>query len=385
MGYTVKKNIKIAVKEESTEGTYQAPSAGSDFIQAQEDGIELNGSKETLEINVIGQGLSKAAPRVGLESANGSLGVYMKSGSSATSEPEYGVILESLLGTKRSMSAALTSGTGHTTTVINVSDTSDLKVGDIVVIKESGGYHTSPITSLVTDTSITLLVAMDSAPSDNVDIEAFTSYVPADDSHPSYSVSKYVEDEVLEQAVGCKTTSLAVESFTTGQIASMKFGFEGASFSRSLSTIGYTPSYDTSETPIILDACIYQDGNLVSINDFTLNVENTLGWIKDTCNGKVSSRVTARTISGTINPYKQDDSVSNFTKFDTNAPFSLFITAHNPNGTTGEYNESVSFYIPRCVISELGEGDIDGVLTDNITFQASSEDGTIKELYISVS
>lgn len=383
MAYTIKKNIKVAAVVESTEGTYAPPASGADFIQAQEDGIEVSGSKDTLELNVIGTGLSKVAPRVGLESATGSLGVYMKAGSSASAEPEYGIMLESLLGAKRS-SASQVSGTTHTTSVINVSDTSSYKVGDIVVIKEAGDYHTSPIASLVTNTSITLLIPMDSAPADAVVIEAFTSYVPADDSHPSYSVSKYVEDEVLEKAVGCKTTSLSVESFSTGQVASLKMGFEGADYTRSLTTIPYTPSYDTSETPIILDACIHQDGNVIQVNDFTLNVENTLGWIKDTCNGKSASRITSRMVSGTINPYKQDDSIANYTKFDSNTPFSLVITAHNP-GATGEYSESISFYMPVCVITELGEGDIDGVLTEAISFSANSVDGTIKELYISIS
>lgn len=384
MGYTIKKNIKVAVKKESTEGTYSAPTSGDDFIQAQEDGIELNGTRDTLEINVIGQGLSKSAPRVGLESASGSLGVYMKAGSTPSTAPEYDVMVESLMGEKRN-SALITSAIDHTTTVINITDTSSLKVGDIVVIKESNKYHTSPITAVSANTSITLLVARDSDFSDNVEVEAFTTYVPSNDNHPSYSVSKYVEDEVLERAVGCKTTSLAVESFSTGQTASFKMGFEGANYNRSLSTVPHSPTYDTSETPIILDACIYQDGVKIPVNDYTLNIENALGWIKDTCNGKVSSRVTDRSISGTINPYKQDDSVSNYTKFNSNQPFSLYITAHNPTSEAGEYSESISFYIPQCIITELTEGDIDGVLTDQLTFMASSEDGTIKEVYISIS
>ena len=384
MGYSIKKNIKVAIKIEGTEGTYEAPAAGADFIQAQEDGIEMAGPKDTLELNVIGTGLSKVAPRVGLESATGAMAVYMKSGSSATAEPEYGPLVESLLGSTRS-SIAITSGVSHTTDTINVSSTADLAIGDIVVIKESAGYHTSPIISLVANTSFTMLVAMSGAPADAVVVEAFTTYVPTDDSHPSFSVSKYVEDAVLEQAVGCKATTMSVESFSTGQVASMNFGYEGSDYTRSLAAPAFTPAYDTSETPIILDACIYQDGVKIEVNDFTLSVENSLGWIKDTCNGKQTSRVTNRAISGTINPYKLDDSVANFTKFDTNAPFSLFITAHNPAATAGEYAESVSFYLPVCIITELAEADIDGVLTDAISFSANSVDGTIKELYISMS
>lgn len=385
MGVIIKKNIKVAIEEESTEGTYQAPAGSSSYIQAQEDGIEVTGSKDTLELNVIGTGLSKVAPRVGLESATGSLGVYMKSGSSATVEAEYGVLIDSLLGSKRTMSAALTSGTTHTTTVINVADTSDLNVGDIVVIKETGDYHTSPIASIVTNTSFTMLVPAANAPANAVDVEAFTTYVPSDSGHASYSVSKYLEDVVLEQAVGCKTTSLSVESFSTGQVASMKFGFEGADYTRSITASPFTPVYDTSETPVILDACVYQDGVLFPINDFTLSVENSIGWLTDTCNGKVTSRVTNRVVSGTINPYTADDSVANFTKFDGNTPFSLFVTAHNPSSTAGEYSESVSFYLPVCTTTEFAAGDKDGVMTDAISFSCNSVDGTVKELYISIS
>lgn len=384
MAYTIKKNLKVALKKETTEGTYEAPSSGADFVQALEDGIEVNGAKETLELNTIGTGLSKVSPRVGLESASGSVGVYMKAGSNPTSEPQYGIMMESLLGSKRSLSAPLATGTGHTSSTIQVSDTSELEVGDIVVIKEAGEYHTSPISAVDNNTSIDLLLPAGSAPSDGVEIEAFHTYVPDDQGHPAYSISKYVEDAVLEQAVGCKTTTLSLESFSTGQIASFSMGFEGADHDRNLTPLPFTPSYDTSETPIILDACIWQDGNKIEVNEFTLNVENTLGWLKDTCNGKTTSRITNRTVSGTINPYKEDDSITNFDKFDSNESFSLVITAHNPT-QAGEYKESVSFYMPECTITELAEADIDGVLTEAITFNANSVDGTVKELYISVS
>ena len=383
MGVTIKSKIKFATVIESTEGTYDAPASGADFIQAQADSIEMKGSKDTLEINVIGRGLSKVAPRVGLESGTGTVGVYMKAGSSATVEPEYGPLLESLMGSKRN-SASVTSGVGHSSTLINVASTTNLKVGDIVVVKESGDYHTSPIASLVTNTSITLLIAAAGAFSDNVVVEAFTSYVPTDDSHPSFSASKYVEDAVLEKIVGCKTTSLSIESFSSGQVAIIKMGFEGSNYTRSLSAPAYTPSYDTSETPVISDACIWQDGVKIKINDFTLNVENSLGWIKDTCNGKQSSRITNRVISGSINPYKQDNDISDYTKFDSNSPFSLVITARNP-GSTGEYSESISFYLPLCSITELTEGDIDGLLTDQINFSAITGNDDLKELYISIS
>jgi hypothetical protein len=384
MAYTVKNNTKIGVMKEVTEGTYVAPAAATDFIQVLSDGVEINPSRELLERNVLGTGLGKINPRTGLKSVKGSVPCYMRAASTAVGVPESDALLESLMGTKRN-SASYISGSTHTTTVINVAATAGFKVGDIVVVKQAGAYHTSPIVSLVTDTSITLLVAMASAPANAVVIEAFTTYVPANSGHPSLSVSKYVEDAVLEQATGVKVNSFSLDSFSTGKIASMKFGFEGLDFDRSLTAPPFTPSYDTSETPVILDACIWQDGVKISVNEITLSIENTIGFIQDTCDGKKASRVTARTVKGTINPYKENNSIANFTKFNTNAPFSLFVTAHNATSTAGQYKESVSFYLPNCLINELAEGDIDGVLTDAISFSANTVDGSIGEVFISVS
>jgi hypothetical protein len=384
MAYTIKNNIKVAIKVESTAGVYAPPSTGAYYIQVQSDGLEISPSRETLERNVLGVGLGKIANRSGLKSVSGSIPVYMKSGSTAGSAPEYGPMIESLLGQKRS-SASVTSGSTHTSSVINVASTTNLKVGDIVVIKKAGAYHTSPIASVVLNTSITLLIPMASAPANAVVIEAFTNYVASESGHPSLSVSKYVENAVLEQATGCKTTAMSLEGFTTGQLASLKFSVEGLDFDRSLTApAGGTPSYDTSETPVILKASIYQDGVKIGVNEFSLSVENTLGFIQDTFNGKISSRITERKVTGSINPYKQDDSISQFTNFNSSTPFSLFVTAYNPTSTAGEYKESVSFYLPICVINELSEADQDGVLTEAISFSAHTADGS-PEIYISVS
>lgn len=384
MGYTIKNNTKVAVMKETTEGEYVAPSSGSDFVQAMADGLEMSPSRELLERNVLGTGLGKINPRLGLKSVTGSIPVYMRAGSTATAATESDYLLESLMGSKRS-SASIISGTAHTASVIKVASTTNLKVGDTVVVKAAGAYHKSPIASLVANTSITLLIPCDVAPSDAVVIEAFTTYVPANTGHPALSISKYIEDAILEQATGCKVKSMSLDSFTTGQIASMKFTFEGLNFDRSLTAPAYAPVFDTSETPVILDAYIYQDGVKIQVNEFAFSIENTLGYIQDTDAGKSSSRVTARSVGGSMNPYKSNTSVANFNKFNTNTPFSLFVTAHNPTGVNGQYKESVSFYFPNCLTTELGEGDQDGVLTDAISFSANTVDGSIQEVYITVS
>lgn len=388
MGFTIKNNTKIALKKETTEGTYAPPSAGSDYVLILADGLEMTPARETLERNILGLGLSKVVPRQGLKSVSGSLPVEMRASNVAGAEPEYGLMMESLLGKKRS-AVSVTTKTGNTTDTLQIEDAdiAKFKVGDIVMIKEAGAFHISPIVTVTTGTgtaTIVLEIPASASFSDAVVIEAFTTYYAGNDGHPAFSVSKYVEDAVCERAIGAKCVSMSLESFQTGQVASFNFGFEGLNFDRVLQAPqGGTPSYDSSLTPIILDACIYQDGQEIYVNEFTLSIENTLGFIQDTCNGKQSSRVTARTVSFTINPYKPNDSVAQFTKFNASTPFSLFIRAYNPTAVAGEKKEVVAFYMPHCVINEIGEADLDGVLQDTLTGSANAVDTNVSELYIS--
>lgn len=388
MGYTIKKNTKLAIEEESTQGTYVTPSSGSSFVQAKSDGLEMTGAKELLERELLGMGLSRATPRTGLKSATGTIPVEMKAGSTEGDKPEYGLLIKSLLGSV-SESTSSTTKTGNTDSRLEIEDAdiSKYQVGDVVVVKESGAYHTSPITA-VDDSAgaayIDLLVSADSSFSDNVEVAAYCTYKGADSGHTPLSITKYVEDARKEWTVGAIATSLAVNNFTTGQLADLQIGFEGLDFDEKLEAPAYTPAYDTSETPVILDACIWLDGQMIEVNEFTLSVENTLAFIQDTCNGKKASRVSARTVSGSINPYKQDDSISNFNKFKNNTEFSLFVTAHTPTGVDGEYHEAVSFYLPKCIITERGEADADGALQESLTFQAGG-DGTNSDIYISMS
>ena len=63
MGYTIKNNTKVAIKKETTEGVYVAPSAGADYNQVLADGLEMSPSRDLLERNVLGTGLGKISCR----------------------------------------------------------------------------------------------------------------------------------------------------------------------------------------------------------------------------------------------------------------------------------------------------------------------------------
>lgn len=401
MGFTIKENTKVAVEVEVTEGTHVDPTSGASFIQPLSDGLEITPAKELLDRNNLNASIGKSTPRTGLQSVTGTIPVEMKAqGTAEGGEPEYGPLLEGCLGTKRTVTTTTMSdaddagGNAYSDTIIRLADADAGKynVGDVVVTKRVGAFHTSPIASVNNTPGQVEIVLEVADPAgayvDGIEIAALTTYFTANSGHPSLSITKYVEDAVKELATGAKCTSMSLNNFTTGQLADMGFGFEGLSFSRALEAPAFTPSFDPALPPVILEACVYQNGNKIAINELTLSVENTLGFITSTCepSGKQGSRITERTVSGTINPYKQDDNIDDFNRFNSNETFSLFARAYNPTSTDGEYEEVVSFYLPSCLITEIGEADQDGVLQETLTFSANrGSDGSQEEVYVSFS
>jgi len=391
MALTVKRNTVYAVEEESVEGVYEAPSAATSYVQTLADGAEVVPAKELLDRDIFNGTIGKLTPRTGQKSVSGAVPVEMRAGESEGDVPEWDLLARSAFGTRTSV-AASTSKTGHTTTVIQIEDAdiSKYKVNDMVMVKESGDYHVSPISAVDPSggaANITLAVAMASPPADNVEVSASVQYNVANSGHPSLSISKYVEDAVLEAGVGVKVNSFALENFTTGQLASFSFGFEGLTYERSLTPSPFTPDFQDALPPIILSACVYQDSVLVDVNEVSFSVENTLGFVTSTCspNGRISSRVVERAVTGSFNPYKQDDNLDQFDKFDQNTEYTLFAHAHIPTSTAGEKSQVVAFHLPACISTELGESDQDEVLQDAVAFSAGrGSDASIDEIVVAV-
>lgn len=402
MAFTIKENTKVAVEIESTEGTHVDPTSGASFIQPLSDGLEIAPAKELLDRNNLNASIGKSTPRTGIQSVTGTIPVEMKAeGSTEGAEPEYGPLLQGCLGTKRNQSASITmsdaddaGGNPYSDTIIRLADAdaNKINVGDTIVTKRAAAFHTSPVKS-VNNTAGQVEVELEVADpagayADGIEIAAFSTYFTANSGHPSLSITKYVEDAVRETATGSRCTSMALNNFTTGQLADLAFGFEGLSFDRTLTAPSFTPTFDPALPPVILSACVFQNGQQIDINELTISVENTLGFITSTCepSGKRASRITERTVTGTINPYKQDDNIDDFNRFESNQTFSLFATAYNPTTTDGEYGQVVSFYMPNCLITELGEADQDGVLQETLTFSANrGDDGSEEEIYVTFS
>ena len=396
MAIAVRDNTVYAVEVEVTEGTYVAPSANTSYVQVLADGAEMSPAKELLERNVFTGNIGKVTPRTGLRTVSGSMPVEMRASETEGGAPEFDKLMRSAMGSRRQVTATtisdVDSATPHTISRMYLLDASANKyiVGDIVTIKKAGDYHTSPIiavSNVVGDVYVDLLVANNVIFVNGNTIAAVTTYVVANSGHPSLSISKYIETSVLEQAVGCRVNSMALENFTTGQLANFNFAFEGLNFDRSVTTRPHVPDFNSALPPIILNACVFQDGIGIAVNEISFSLENSLGFATSTCssNGRISGRATSRTITGSFNPYKQDDSIAQFTKFSNNTEFSLYGSAYIPTSTVNEYNQVVAFYMPSCIITEISEADQDGLLQEPLSFSAGRGDGSQNELFISFS
>ena len=384
----VKTNTVIAVNEETTEGTADVPGSATDgYIQPLEDGFELNPSKELLEREILTSSIGSVTPRVGQKSVAGSLPVEFRASGTEGGDVDFGILLESALGNNRQVGSRTTTGAGHTTSVLNIASAdSTYAVGDPILILESGD-HSLHVCTAVDSSTLTYSPARSGAPSDAVEVAQLTTYFPTNTGHPTFTANYYWANEILEQALGCRVTSLSLDNFSTGGLASWNFGFEGLSFSRADGSAAHTPSYDSGLPPVILNACIFQDGNQLQMNDLTLSLSNTVAFKTDSCdaNGKVASRFTAREITGTLNPYTDDTSVDQFDKFDQNTEYSLIVTAYTPSSTTGEIDlgTAITIYMPSCVTVEAPIGDLEGLLTDNLTYRATrGSTGDNEEIYI---
>ena len=375
MATSVKNESSVFIEKEVTEGTYVAESSGASAIEVLADGLEFTPSREVLERNNLTSTVETVVGRSGTKSMTGTVPVELRGGDSEGAAPEATDLWEALLGGMRSGTASTSKASGNTSTNIEIEDAdiSKYSVGDVVLIKEAGSYERRPISAVASGVgvaAITLEFALSFTPSASVVVAAFTTYYSSTGA-PTLSATNYLGGVVREKALGCRPVSAEISNFSTGQLADVSFSLEGLTYEREVGTPLFTPTFSTALPPVILNSKIYQSGTELEVNEMSVSMNNTLGFKTSTAssNGKISSRITKFAVTGSINPY-QDGTITNFTNFDTNAAFSLYSETANPSGTAGETEEHVSVWMPNCRAPELVTGDVDGLMTDEISYTA---------------
>lgn len=380
----IKGKSSIALVEEIVEGVYVAPSSAADFIEVLEDGLEFGTTREVIERNTLSSTVESEAPRLGIKSVTGTIPTEMKAAAIEGDAPPTDLLWKSLLGGSRQNTAAITTRAGvNTSTVILIEDAdiADLSVGDVVLVKRASMYEVRPIaskTSGVGTATVTLAIPlMNGAPPSGVVLGKFTTYYP-DDNWNTLSSSLYNGGEILDKDSGLRALTGSVENWTTGQVPNLSFGVEGIESDRTVTAALFNPDFSADALPpVLLDACAYLGQIEIDYNEFSLSIENTKADIPTACqpSGKAGTRITQLAISGSINPYMEDDDVVRWDDFELNNSTSLFVFARNPSAVVGQGKEWICVWMPKIKITELGTGDQDGVLTDAISFQAFKNAG----------
>lgn len=389
----LKTRTYIGIKEEATEGTYLAPAATTDYIQPLEDGFEFTPSRDLIERNLLTNNLGSAAPRLGMRQGAGVLPCEYRASGTEGADVDFGLLLKGALGDSRAIATtSTTKATGNTGAVLQIQDAdiSKYAVGDIVVVKEAAGHHVAAITARATGAGVATITLQPTKSSGSFSASVVVSksqmYL-AGSSHPVFSLSYYLGNEVVQKIIGARVSSMQLEGYQTGGLASLKFGFDCLDWDEIDGAAPHTPAFDTGTPPVLLDAKIYVDGTSLDLNNLGLNVQNDLGFLTSLASsvGRSKGRVTNRKVTGTLNPYKDDATFDFFTKFKNITQFALFARAYTPSATAGEFTMGsvLGIYLPRCVLTGYKFGEVDGLLVDDLAFQATGgDDGSNAEIYM---
>ena len=231
MAFTIKNNEKIAATREVTQGVYVPPTETS-FLLPLADGIELNPAKELLDRDILTPNIGRILPRTGIRSVSGTIGVEARASDVEGAVPEQGLLTEAALGAVKTVAEITLPTQAFLDQAVDFTFTAGdgFEVNDIIMIKFPGAFHFSPITA-VSGTTATMLVPIEGAKaSADYVVAAHTNYIAANSGHPSFSVTKEVEGDLVEAGLGCRVNSMALENFTTGQLPTQSYGVDGLTY-----------------------------------------------------------------------------------------------------------------------------------------------------------
>lgn len=93
------RNSRLAIVEETTEGTLVAPTAGSQFIALQA-GYSFAPNFETLENEEIRASIGRSKPITGLERPNSTFDHYLRHSGTEGDNPGYNLLLKAVMAVK---------------------------------------------------------------------------------------------------------------------------------------------------------------------------------------------------------------------------------------------------------------------------------------------
>lgn len=221
----------VALMKETTEGTPVLPGAGTDYIAVQDD-FKMTPAFDVLDNAELKSSIGKSQPILGAENPTASFSHYLRSSGVEGQAPNYGKLLESLLG------AVVVAGTQYPT--VSASTTSILKVntgiganfqrGQACLIKDPvNGYRIRALESVSGD-NLTMMFSVPVAPGSGVNLGKAVLYKPANTGHPTLTVWQYIgNDGAVQMMAGGRVTSGSFD-ISAGDLINASYNVDGISF-----------------------------------------------------------------------------------------------------------------------------------------------------------
>ena len=388
---STKRQSKIAVMEESIEGTYQPPLSTTDYIQVSnfEDDTVIEDIPRELISGTIGMLKSLKGKR----SASGSVSVEARGSGTAGTVPDYHLLMHSAFGREVIRNTQYTTTTGSTATTIVLSSGSGIgfEVGDLILIKNTATnshYQLRFVTAISTDTlTINFLLDPDDIPGSGITIEKAVTWKLAENGHPSLSVTNFWGDVLSNTLIGSKISSFSIGNFEAGanNPTGFNFNYQSLTFDQDNDSAQHIPVYQSQTPPIFIDADVYVNENSTCIKSIALSMDNTIQRIECASEdqGAINQQIVKREIKGSFNPALEDNNMDFFYKFKDNTNFSIFVAAGNKDSNGNWIPGSIiAFYLPTVTISTAKITE-DGILRRELEFMANrGTDGSTDELYL---
>lgn len=233
------KSSVFAIKKETTEGELIQPTSGSEFT-ALRDGFAFESGVETVDSDELVNDIGASKGFLSKETPTGSIPKYFKHSGIEGQSPDYGLMIESAIGSETVNSteydtvAGSTAGDSSTAAALNL-DTGEgaaIAAGQAFLIKDgTNGYSIRNAKSIAGD-AVTLNWNLSNAPASGVNLGKAIHYAPVATGHPTYSAHLWQagSGSAYQQSMaGCRTTSMSME-FPANDLAVINFDFEGIKF-----------------------------------------------------------------------------------------------------------------------------------------------------------
>jgi hypothetical protein len=325
---------RIALVEETTEGSLKAPTAGNDFIPVL-DGFTLETAIEELESAEIRASIGAAKTLTGLENPTGAIPFYPKASGVEATAPDHQLLYKSAFGdttaafAEQTTTSGSTAGDASTRAVVKLAaGGSNYERGHAVLIKDStNGYSIRPVLSVSTN-DLTLGFNLSAAPATGITVGRPVLYKPANSGHPTLSYFDYrANGGAIQAMAGARVTELSWD-VSGGQIISANAALGGTSayfnpieITTSSNDIDFTDDGGAKSATISTSAVFYKDPHeaasalqtamtTASSNNITVSYSDTTGKFTTASDGSTFSVdwLTTTDTLGAAFGYTADDS-----------------------------------------------------------------------------